>query len=518
MPLLNPITFEAHDPARLNVRDWVCVALVAFPWFWPLLFGPLPAMGPDLAAWVCAALLLGCLPMDESRVTWIVVRGLLLAAVGNSLLCMLQYFDLEDDFFPWIVSTLPGRVLANVHQVNMLATLLAIGLLCIWHLWREGLMKRPAVELWAAIILAALAATASRTGLLHLVGIFVLLCIWHPGHLRRVALVAAVAVLFYAFMSLLLPWLLWVARGIGADRDILSRFGEAALCHSRLVLWGNMLELISLKPWSGWGSGGLLYAHYITPYEGQRFCEKLSNAHNLPLHMMVVFGIPLAILMMLLVLAFLFRLKPWAETRPAAQLGWSTLGLIGLHSMLEYPLWFGGFQLLGGLAVMLVFMGRRAQQTPQHVHSRAVMMSGGMRTFAAAIAVSLLGFLSWDYLKVSQLYLPEALRLERYKTDTFEKARGTLLFQEHVLIAQVVQSDITSQNAEPMLHGALQSLRIAPDPRIIEKVIKVAAFLGRTDLVQLHAERYRASWPAQFDKWQKGIGVGSDEVGVSSAP
>ena len=41
--------------------------------------------------------------------------------------------------------------------------------------------------------------------------------------------------------------------GIATGRDLVSRFGEGSACSSRLLIWSNVLQLISLKPFTGWG-------------------------------------------------------------------------------------------------------------------------------------------------------------------------------------------------------------------------------------------------------------------------
>jgi hypothetical protein len=77
---------------------------------------------------------------------------------------------------------------------------------------------------------------------------------------------------------------------------IFTRLSEGApSCSSRTTLWSNVLELIGQKPWFGWGWGRLDYAHYITLFDGPRFCDILDNAHNLPLHLAVELGVPVAL-------------------------------------------------------------------------------------------------------------------------------------------------------------------------------------------------------------------------------
>ncbi len=475
-----------------------CGLIVAAPWFWPFLWGPLSAMWPDLFAWTMGALLIALLPRVHEHSGLVLAWGWLIAALGSSVLGMLQYFDLENGLYPWVAPTVPGYVIANVHQLNMLATLLAVGLLCVWWLVLQRRLGAIHATWMSGLLLATLAATASRTGMVHLMAISCLLLYWYPRHWKRVLLVLGVAWGFYAMASNALPWLAWVTRGIDVERNLLGRFGADMGCHSRRVLWGNVVDLIAMKPWTGWGPGGLLYAHYITAFEGLRFCEKLSNAHNLPLHLAVTLGVPVATLVCAALGYALLKFKPWAAIDPTERLCWAVLTLLGLHSLLEYPLWFGSFQLMWLLSVWQIYRIRRQRSlTSENSAARGPVI-------VSAILLAGLAFVAWDYLKVSQLYLPERMRLERYREDTFNKSRDTVLFQPHVLIAQVVATPLNRDNAELILAGALASLHVAPDSRIIRRVIESALLLGRTDLAELHEARYKAAWPKEYAQWKQG--------------
>lgn len=100
------------------------------------------------------------------------------------------------------------------------------------------------------------------------------------------------------------------------------------------------------------------YAHYMTLFPGERFCVLLDNAHNLPLHLAVELGVPVAALLCFAVLAWVWKARPWSETDPARQLAWGILALVGLHSMLEFPLWYGPFQIVTLWALALLWRGR----------------------------------------------------------------------------------------------------------------------------------------------------------------
>jgi O-antigen polymerase len=496
--MASPTVSESSSPAASAALVLVCGLLIAAPWFWPILLGPLSAMWPDLLAWTAGALLLALLPWTREQAGLAIAGGWLLAALGSSVMGLLQYFDLEDGLFPWVVITAPGYVTANVHQLNMLASLLAVGLLSVWWLVIQRHLTAFHAAWMVGLLLVALAATASRTGMVHLVAISCMLVYWHSHHWKRLLVILGLGWALYTVAANGLPWLVWVTRGIMIDRNLFGRFGEAFSCQSRRFLWSNMIELIAQKPWTGWGPGELMYAHYITDYTGPRFCDKLSHAHNLPLHLAVTMGLPVAVAASVLFLVALFKLKPWSATEPMERLSWGVLAMLGVHSLLEFPLWFGIFQLMALLAVWQIYIVRRRIAGGRVMDPAKSALGRGVVSALLLIGISLV---AWDYIKVSQLYLPERMRLERYRDDTFNKTRDTWFFNSHVLIAQLVTTNLTKNNAELVLQGSLASLHVAPDSRIIRRVIESAALLGRTDIVELHMARYKAAWPKEYAEW-----------------
>jgi len=493
---------NARSPASTALVV-ICSLLVAAPWFWPFLKGPLSAMWPDLFAWTSGAILIALLPLTRDRAGLALAGGWLFAALGSSVLGLLQYFDLENSLYPWVAPTGPGYVTANVHQLNMLATLLSVGLLCVWWLVQKRCLVTGHAVWMSGLLLVALAATASRTGMVHLMAISCMLIYWHPRQWRTVLVVLGIGWGVYALAASGLPWLAFVTRGIGIERDLLGRFGADLGCHSRRILWGNVIDLIGQKPWTGWGMGELLYAHYITEFDGLRFCEKLSHAHNLPLQLGVTMGLPAVAVGGAVFLYAFFKLKPWAASHPMERLCWGVIALLGVHSLLEYPLWFGVFQLMAALAAWQIFWIRRSAASGDPVQAPQEWPGRG-RIAVSALLLAGLSFVAWDYIKVSQLYLPASERLERYREDTFNKSRDTVLFQSHVLIAQVVATPLNLDNAELILAGGLASLHVAPDSRIIRRVIESALLLGRTDLAELHEARYQVAWPKEYAQWKQG--------------
>src|SRR3954470_23707547 len=115
------------------------------------------------------------------------------------------------------------------------------------------------------------------------------------------------------------------------------------------------MHLIAQKPWTGWGWGELDWAHFMTLYPGARFCDILDNAHSLPLHLAVELGLPVAAIACGAIAWALLRIAPWREADATRQLALCVLAVILIHSLLEYPLWYGPFQIAFGLALGLLW-------------------------------------------------------------------------------------------------------------------------------------------------------------------
>ncbi len=454
----------------------------------------------------------------------------MLAALLASAIGLLQYFDAVAGLEPWVHASRPGQAMGNLRQRNQQATLLSMGVWALlWVLaqaqahWRaqEAEVAVPVsgaalyaggrswsmgviglLTAWALALLAVgSAATASRTGLAQWLVLLVLLVWWRASLGRLVLALAFAGLLIYGAASWLLPGLLQQWTGFQAD-GLFARFGDAPGCTSRRVLWSNVLYLIAQKPWLGWGWGELDYAHYVTLFPGERFCVLLDNAHNLPLQLAVELGVPVAVLMCVAVLAWAWRARPWSETDPARQLAWGILALVGLHSMLEFPLWYGPFQLVTVLALCILWRrpgaGDGADVLVQKVPPALIW-----KALAALIAIAFMGYASWDYSRVSQVYKPVAQRSEALRDGTLAKVSGTWLFADAVRFAELTTTPVNPATAQRMHGLATALLHYSPEPRVIEPLIESAALLGRDDEVAFHLRRYRVAYPKDFERWSR---------------
>jgi O-antigen ligase len=544
----------AGDPVAIPPRWWMCLACLALPWLNPFAHGPSSSVDPWLASAVFMAVAFalgrsasprGMLVLSLAVFTgWAVLRtGLsadtvalgaacvlialaagfagaaladphwlrviaaawLAAAALSTLIALAQYFGASEAFAPWFNIAAAGEAFANLRQRNQFASLTMIGMASLFWLRATGWERKPiAIAVcWLAI---GNAATTSRTGLTELLLLGVLAVLW-PGERRERALLWLTALAAYLIAAFTLPALLDFATGIAGNR-LWDRVAGVDACSSRRALWSNVLHLIAQKPWIGWGWGELDFAHYTTLYAQPRFCDILDNAHNLPLHVAVELGVPASLLLCAGAIALVVRARPLREGEPTRQLAWAVLMVLAVHSLLEYPLWYGPFQVAFGLCLGLLWA---APARPAVPGARAAMAGGLGRLVVAACAAATCLYAAWDYRRVSQIYLPVEARAPDMR-DPLPEIRRSWLFRNQARFAELTITPLTAANAQWTFDTATALLHYSPEPRVVEKVIESAVVLHRQDDALAHLARFRAAFPEEYAEWSK------DQARPSRAP
>ena len=401
---------------------------------------------------------------------WVVV-GVLHAAVALAQVFAPQVADGD-----WIASSsVAGRAVGNLRQPNHLSSLMlwaAIALVA----WRE-LHPAPAGDasgaaatagraqvamrsprgLWAAATLCmalfiwAVVLTASRTGL---VGV-VLLALWGLAdrRLSRPArwLLLATPLMYAVAWGGMAWWAQLSAHTFGGQQ----RLAEGDVSGSRLRIWADALQLIAAHPWTGVGWGNFNFAWSLTPFP-QRHTAFFDHTHNLPLQLAVELGLPLALLICGLLLWALVQAgrRAWAAPGAASAAGRSALVmvlLIGLHSLLEYPLWYAYFLLptafAWGLALGLPGGAGAPQASgPPALEATAAakgLQAPWLRAGAGVLCVAGALFALFDYLRVAEIFA--ARRGAAPLEQRIEAGKHSLFFAHHAHYAAATVSDTPAQ-------------------------------------------------------------------------
>lgn len=457
---------------------------------------------------MAAAALVGARMSDDPKGAAALAWGILAAGLVSAVLGLLQYYGLAEPLVPWTTSPALGQAYGNLRQRNQFATLISMAWVAgLWlYAAHPSARARRCLMAGGALLLVAAAASTSRTGLLQLLSILGVASFiarrerggWRgvaaedaaPGWRLPSPLLLLATVPLYFVIAWVLPRL--VGGGGGVESMLQRLHTGAPDDHSRLILWRNVLTLIGERPWTGWGWGELSFAHYSTQYPGARFVEILDNAHNLPLHLAVELGIPAAVLICGGFLWRVFAARPWRERDAARLMAWGMLGAIVLHSLLEYPLWYGPFQLVFGLCLGMLWPARRG-----------LRMKPALSSLAAGVLLLVVGCTGWDYIRVSQIFLSRDERLPAYEEDTLDKVRGTWLFASQAEFAELTLTTVTPANAAAVHALAQRAIHFSPEPRVIVKLIESAELLGREAEAQAQAERFRDAFPREFARWMK---------------
>jgi Virulence factor membrane-bound polymerase, C-terminal/O-Antigen ligase/Protein glycosylation ligase len=314
-----------------------------------------------------------------------IFSSLVIASVASTGLMLYQWLGFND--LGMLVMTLPvgGRLVANVGQPNLLATLLVWGVLGVW--W--GVQRKrigPAVAtLAAAFLLLGVAGTQSRTGML------------------EVAVLAFVAVLGRRGLGqprrgvvlLLLAWfaiavLAWPTLTAALEADTALSLEQQASLSRRPLIWQLALQLIAEMPLLGWGWNQTLVGQVALFTKVDPLHLVLPYMHNLVLDLMIWCGVPLGMLAAGALLAWF--VSRWRRHVPAQRPLLLALTVLLLHSMLELPHAYALFLLPAGLlfgALEQQFARRNPVAVPRAVPATMVAV------LALALAV-----MAVDYLRV----------------------------------------------------------------------------------------------------------------------
>ena len=404
---------------------WAALALLMAAALWPWGPGALPSsLAWSAVATLAAAVLVATggagarRGADATQLFATFCWAWLAAGLLNVAIAAVQVFwpDLADG--DWIaVSSIPGRAVGNLRQPNHLSSLLLWSCIATVALLQ---MRRLALR-WAApglaVLIFAVVLTASRTGLLS-VG---LLALWGLVD-RRLdrpvrGLLLCAPLLYAAAWFGMAEWAKLSAHSFGGTQ----RLAETDISGSRFGIWANTLDLIRAHPWAGVGFGEFNFAWTLTPFPG-RPVAFFDHTHNLPLQLAVELGLPLASLVLGLLLWGLWlgarrALRAPGDLGTAQRSAMLMVLMIGLHSLLEYPLWYAYFLLPAAWAFGF------GMGLPQ---GAAALRRGVPLLAPAGAALTLLAaFAVWDYTRVVAVFSaadgapPLAQRIEQGQRSVF---------------------------------------------------------------------------------------------------
>lgn len=269
-----------------------------------------------------------------------------------------------------------GGAIANVGQQNHLATLLGLSIASMAFMFTKYRLSAWLTWPLLVILLSGLALSASRSA-----WVFVLLVAFtgfalgrkqkmlyktsQNANQQRLRALLLLPVLFY-LLQVGLP-LMPIDQTITTSNQRLVDLAQKK-DSPRLQLYQVAWQTYTDKPLLGVGLGqmawhDLNYAERVPELKGT-----IAHAHNLVLQFLAETGAVGTTILLVCMLAFLWRVKS-APITPERWLWWLMLGIIGVHAMLEYPLWYIHF-----LALTALLLGLGDTQTHSLVRYRPQLL------------------------------------------------------------------------------------------------------------------------------------------------
>lgn len=290
--------------------------------------------------------------LGRERMADTLAWGLLACALLLALTGALQHWA------PWIdpayLFPSQGKINGNIAQANSFADYLWIGIASALYLNGRGKLGSAALWLMLPVLIGFSLMSGSRSVYFFALALTVWLGLWawQQDAAERKTLLRAAALLLPAL--LLVQWLI---EHSGTPVSSAQRLvAQGSYDSVRLTLWRAAIEIFSEHPLLGAGFDSFSREFFERieqfPINGAGIPE---HSHNLLTEMLAEFGLIGFGLVVTTATLWLLALRPLHSLRGDAPkfLALGALLILGVHSGLEYPLWYAHFLAIAALMLAL---------------------------------------------------------------------------------------------------------------------------------------------------------------------
>lgn len=390
---------------------------------------------------------------------------------------------------------LNGRLYGNLAQPNHLNSYLAWALAGVLYLRERSILGRYGEVLLAALVMAGMVATGSRTAPVQiaLIGLIFGLVWWQrpapPGlsprrQQRRRAVALPVALLLgYFVLYALLGRLDHIDWHLGIGVHDMARLTTEGL-EARWQLYRYGWRMFLQNPWlgGGWGSfPGWAYANleYLGPV------DMGSSAHDIVLDLLAQTGVLGCGLFLIGLATWAARARVWAlDGRRAFWM--CMLGAVLLHALVEFPLNYTYFLFPAAFA-----LGVLDTATVRRSGARA---SSLLSTIMVPPALAGLLLFASDDIKLDRLFnAPNELAVfPQYWNDQ------AVILNRFGSYAVASGISVNTEHADARLELQRDALAMMPMPAVVGNYVVALALLGRDDEALDQVRRMRLLDPDNY--------------------
>lgn len=281
---------------------------------------------------------------------------LTLGAELSALAGVLQHYRWHTFLDSVVTVKTSTAVYGNIAQPNHFADYITLGLASIGLLYLRWSLRVWQVALLVVPLLFVLVLSVSRGAWLYLFFMVGMSYLWQRRDKSYLPLLKyALALLLGFVVMIFVVQIPWLAAPTGTSATMHRMFADGASGGVRLYLWKESMLIFSHHPWLGAGFSQFAWQHFQMGAELQNggISGLYNNAHNVIMQLAAETG--LAGLAILFGTLGMWIFQVFREHRTIYHWwGYILLAVLGIHALLEYPLWYGYF--LGIAAVALGVM------------------------------------------------------------------------------------------------------------------------------------------------------------------
>ncbi len=370
-------------------------------------------------------------------------------------------------------------------QENHFANFTALATASLIYLYAKGRFSTGFFTLILVWFLLMLAVSGSRSSWLYLITFITLAFVVQKQAIKQCKNSTATKYLLYACLTALpLFALIHVLTQQVAPPGLFSLTIDRIVNgiqintpSARLQIWYDSLRMFWQSPWLGIGTGEMIAKSFLLLDNPSAMAYKgmFEHSHNLFIHLMTEMGIG-AFLIVVTSLAIWIRQLQWQELNP--ELWWliSLVAILGIHSMLEYPLWYAYFL---GVAAILLGAGDEKIITFNTSRISGMLTARLIRTGLALVL--LLGALNLSTMLLAHIKLTNAIHqtanTNTNKQDLDWVYRYTLL-SPYVELMYAISMTIDQKNIDRQILLNQSALNFRPFSKIAYQQVVLLKLKG----------------------------------------
>jgi O-antigen ligase len=436
---------------------------------------------------------------------------LLVGAELSALIGVLQHFGWHTWLNEVIVRKISPSLYGNLAQPNHYANYIALGLVSLGLLYQQQKLKVGYVALLAMPLLFALTLSGSRSSWLYMLVMAGLsLWAWRRERALRPLLGYSLA-LILGFVLMHLAVQLPFLAGSNGDTDTLRRFANSDTNGSiRLYLWHEAALIFMQSPWVGVGFGQFAWHHFelLPELRPNNIAGLYNNAHDVIFQLAAETGLAGLFAFFATAGAWLYglRLRGAASRQTglaengradagisaAYWWGYTAVGVLFTHSLLEYPLWYAYF-----IAIFAFLLGMLDE-----THYRLEMRRVGRLSL---LLILLLGLVTMLQVQIGYRELKSTLAIQPVSGNTavaaqrtidgLEGLRGSLLLVPYVNLYSSRFIELGPQHSKEKIAFNDGVMHFIPTPEVVYQQAFLLAQDGQLEAAKKLFEQAIWSYP-----------------------